>query len=199
MNVARAGRGRGDEGDAGHRGAFRADRRPRTLPAFRRDPWFEGELCPTFRTALTASASTTCCWAPRSGTTRSSGPTASEGTSGRTWRRLSPGDDRTQHGMNAEEDGRVVGRVGRRMGDRRDSGGAAVEIVERKIAEWGDVDRDDFRIVRNLPADGRIGRDARPDRRRTEGGGNGGSPPTDGNGTAEEMKALDHIFARARA
>jgi hypothetical protein len=65
--------------------------------------------------------------------------------------RLSPGDDRPrQHATDAEDEaGWLVLWDG--GWETAATPGAAVEIVERKIAEWGDADPGEFRIVPNEP------------------------------------------------
>lgn len=65
--------------------------------------------------------------------------------------RLPPGDDRPQGRVTNEEDeaGWLVEWDG--GWETAATPEAAGKIVEAKIAEWGDVDRDDFRIVPNVP------------------------------------------------
>jgi len=65
--------------------------------------------------------------------------------------RLSPGDDRPQGRATDEEDeaGWLVEWDG--GWETAATPEAAGKIVEAKIAKWGDVDQDDFRIVPNVP------------------------------------------------
>jgi len=63
--------------------------------------------------------------------------------------RLSPGDDPPQERATNDEAGWLVEWDG--GWETAATPEAAGKIVEAKIAEWGDVDRDDFRIVPNVP------------------------------------------------